>query len=73
MYTLDKIKEVKAGGFDFSLPNSAKELIMNLSKLVGSPDYIKTPIFKKKKQQHPQNMGPDWEMLKKLYKQLKHP
>jgi len=66
MYTLDKIKEVKAGGFDFSLPNSAKELIMNLSKLVGSPDYIKTPIFKKKKQQHPQNMGPDWEMLKKF-------
>ena len=66
MYTLDKIKEVKAGGFDFSLPNSAKELIMNLSKLVGSPDYIKTPIFKKKKQQHPQSMGPDWEMLKKF-------
>lgn len=66
IYTIDKIKEVKDGGFDFILPNLAKELIMNLSKLVGSPDYIKTPIFKKKRQQQQQNMGPDWEMLKKF-------
>lgn len=65
IYTIDKIKEIKNNGFDFTLPNSAKELIMNLSKLVGSPDYIKTPIFKKKRQQQ-QNMGPDWEMLKKF-------
>lgn len=63
-YTIDKIKEVKDCGFDFTLPDSAKELIMNLSKLVGSPDYIKTPVFKKRRQQ--QNNGQDWELLKKF-------
>ena len=63
-YTMDRIKEIKDGGFEFSLPDSAKDLIMNLSKLVGSPDYIKTPVFKKKRQQ--QNNAQDWELLKKF-------
>jgi hypothetical protein len=63
-YTIDKIKEVKDCGFDFILSDSTKALIMNLSKLVGSPDYIKTPVFKKKRQQ--QNNAQDWELLKQF-------
>ena len=63
-YTIDKIKEVKDCGFDFTLSDSTKALIMNLSKLVGSPDYIKTPVFKKKRQQ--QNNAQDWELLKQF-------
>lgn len=64
-YTLEDINYIKTQGFNFSLPKTTQDLIMQLSKLVGSPDYIKTPIFQKKIRQKDNN-EPDWEMLKQF-------
>ena len=48
-FTLDDINKIKTHGFSYELPESTKKLIIELSKLVGSPEYIRTPIFTKKK------------------------
>ena len=34
------------------IPDTTVELINNLSSLVGSPNYIKTPVFSKKETIH---------------------
>ena len=62
-YNLDDVNKIKLSGFDFKLPKKTQELIMNLSKLVGSPDYIKTPIFQKKKRDPNE---PDWDLIKQF-------
>lgn len=62
-YTLDDVNKIKLSGFDFELPKSTQDLIMNLSKLVGSPDYIKTPTFQKKKRDPNE---PDWDLIKQF-------
>lgn len=61
-YSLEDINNIKNKGFTFKLTKDTQELIMELSKLVGSPNYIKTPIFQKKKQ----DSEPDWDMLKQF-------
>jgi len=61
-YSLEDVTKIKHFGFTFELPKVTQELIMDLSKLVGSPDYIKTPIFQKKKP----DSEPDWNMIKKF-------
>ena len=63
IYSLEHFNKIKQNGFSYQLPSDTQELIMRLSKLVGSPDYIKTPIFQKKKRD---NNEPDWELLKKF-------
>jgi len=47
-YTIHDFKTFTFNGFDFSLPEETVELISKLSLEVGSPTYIKTPIFKKR-------------------------
>lgn len=47
-YTLQDFINIAFDSFDFSLPNETLELINKLSREVGSPTYIKTPIFQKK-------------------------
>ena len=47
-YTLQDFINIAFDTFDFSLPNETIELINKLSREVGSPTYIKTPIFQKK-------------------------
>ena len=47
-YTLQDFINIAFDTFDFSLPNETLELINKLSREVGSPTYIKTPIFQKK-------------------------
>ena len=37
---------------------------MNLSKLVGSPDYIKTPTFQKRRKEN--GSEPDWDLIKQF-------
>ena len=64
-YSIDDINNIKQQGFNFTLPKLTQDLIMQLSKLVGSPDYIKTPIFQKRKTTHG-NSEPDWELLKQF-------
>lgn len=48
IYTLENINEILYQGFDYNLPDKTLEIISKLSSEVGSPDYIKTPVFKKR-------------------------
>lgn len=47
-YTLEQIEDIVFKGFDYQLPDDVMEKISNLAMQVGSPDYIKTPVFKKR-------------------------
>ena len=51
-YTLSDFQDVSTKGFDVILPDTTVELTNNLSSLVGSPNYIKTPVFSKKESVH---------------------
>jgi len=62
-YTINDIKEIKNNGFDYKLPDNTLKMINELAKLVGAPEYIKTPIFSKKKKRT-QVTDEDWENIK---------
>lgn len=47
-YTLEKINEILYQGFEYKLPDETLNIISKLSSEVGSPDYIKTPVFEKR-------------------------
>lgn len=47
-YSLDDFRNITFNSFDFSLPNETIEFINKLAHEVGSPTYIKTPIFQKR-------------------------
>jgi hypothetical protein len=47
-YTLENINEILYQGFKYTLPDKTLEIISNISSKVGSPYYIKTPIFEKR-------------------------
>lgn len=55
-YTISDFQSISANGFNVVLPDSTIELINSLSKHVGSPSYIKTPVFNKR-----ENTGGDTE------------
>ena len=48
IYNIRFFKDILYEGFDFVLPEETVKLIHSLSSQVGSPNYIKTPIFKKR-------------------------
>jgi len=48
MYSLTDFTDISNKGFDVILPNATVTLINELSHLVGSPNYIKTPVFTKR-------------------------
>jgi hypothetical protein len=48
MYSLSDFADISNKGFNVILPNTTVVLINELSKLVGSPNYIKTPVFTKR-------------------------
>jgi len=48
IYTLEQIEDIIFTGFDYELPEEVMEKISNLAMEVGSPDYVRTPIFKKR-------------------------
>ena len=56
-YTLEEIENIVFRGFEYSIPDDVLEKISNLSVQVGSPDYIKTPVFKKR--ENPMKIGPE--------------
>ncbi len=47
IYNFEYIKEVKDNGFDFTMPEKTLGLINRISRMVGAPSYIKTPIFRR--------------------------
>jgi hypothetical protein len=51
-YTLDDFKEIEENNTISELNYSTIQIINNISKKVGAPTYRKTPVFRKKKQEH---------------------
>jgi hypothetical protein len=47
-YNLINIKKIAFNGFDYTISEDTMNLISSLSIEVGSPSYIKTPIFQKR-------------------------
>lgn len=47
-YTLDDINSIIFNGFNYELPSETLAKIAELAKQVGSPDYVRTPIFQKR-------------------------
>ena len=47
-YTLEQVNGILFNGFEYKLPDETLEIISNLALQVGSPDYVKTPVFKKR-------------------------
>lgn len=47
-YTLEDINNIIFGGFHFDLDPEALETISKIALQVGSPDYVKTPVFAKR-------------------------
>lgn len=48
-YNLDFFENVRKEGFDLTFDDSVIAMIQDIAEKVGSPGYIKTPIFAKKK------------------------
>ena len=47
-YTLEDFNNLIFNGFNYELPSETLKIISELSLEVGSPSYVKTPIFQKK-------------------------
>jgi len=47
-YNLNDINNIIFQGFDFKLPEETLKIISELALQVGSPDYVKTPVFQKR-------------------------
>jgi len=47
-YTLENTNDIIFQGFDYTLPEKTLKIISELSLQVGSPDYVRTPIFQKR-------------------------
>lgn len=56
-YTLEEIEDIVFKGFDYRVPDDVMEKISNLAIQVGSPDYVKTPVFKKR--EYPMKVDPE--------------
>jgi hypothetical protein len=48
IYSLEQIEDIIFKGFDYELPEEVIEKISSLAMEVGSPDYVRTPVFKKR-------------------------
>jgi hypothetical protein len=47
-YSIEDFESIAFNGFDYQIPDNILEVISQLAVEVGSPDYVKTPIFPKK-------------------------
>ena len=56
-YTLEQIEDIVFKGFDYVMPDDVLEKISNLAVQVGSPNYVKTPVFKKR--ENPMKVEPE--------------
>ena len=78
-FSLEDINKIKLKGFDVKLPRETINMVNKLAQLVGSPEYVRTPVFKKRSnydsphQRRGEKLGDhdnnsvteaDWEALK---------
>ena len=47
-YTLNEFNEITFNGFNYKLPEETVRIISELALEVGSPTYVKTPVFQKR-------------------------
>lgn len=47
-YTLEDINQIIFEGFDYKLNDETMKIISEISLQVGSPDYVRTPVFQKR-------------------------
>jgi hypothetical protein len=47
-YNLEDFENITFGGFEYTIPDSVLETISQLAMHVGSPDYVRTPVFPKR-------------------------
>ena len=47
-YSLENITNILFNGFDYKLPEETLNIISDIALQVGSPDYVKTPVFQKR-------------------------
>ena len=45
-FTLEDINKIKVKGFDVKLPETTVTMVNKLAQLVGSPEYMRTPVVK---------------------------
>jgi hypothetical protein len=66
-YPLKQIEDIIFNGFNFTVPDETMEKISNLAIQVGSPDYVKTPVFTKREERpskNKKNSNEDWESIR---------
>jgi hypothetical protein len=72
-YTLDQVNQIIFNGFDYYIDPETHAKITKLAMEVGSPDYVRTPVFpkrevakpdKRKKKVSQEIKDEDWENLK---------
>ena len=73
MYTLDDFTNISFKGFSVKLPNETIQLINNLTEQVGSPTYIKTPVFEKKESKEFKDGGTDYSVFRKKRRTRNNP
>jgi hypothetical protein len=70
-YTLDDFNNITFNGFKFDFPDDALKIISELALEVGSPNYVKTPVFQKRDpslKNDALNNSKDWDIDKDLDK-----
>jgi hypothetical protein len=70
VYTLDDINKFIFDGFNYILPEETLKIISEIAIEVGSPDYVKTPIFNKNKpKEEKENSGePNFKLKKQRHR-----
>jgi hypothetical protein len=61
-YSLEQFENIIFNGFDYQIPDETMETISNLAIQVGSPNYDRTPIFKKR--ENPMKVEPTMTVQK---------
>ena len=56
-YSLDDFNNIIFNGFNYELPAETLKIISELALEVGSPTYVKTPIFQKKENTMKSDVG----------------
>lgn len=67
-YSIDVINDFIFNGFEYVLPEMTKNIINRIAEKVGSPDYIKTPVFKKRKEFNEPEDTNDWTSIRSFNK-----
>lgn len=69
-YSLKDFQNITFNGFNYELPSDTISMISELTLQVGSPNYIKTPVFQKRNNNIPIDNEGNKELIKK--KKNKH-